>query len=362
MAERIVIPDEIQSAGGEAVVEWLIRNGQLTADQLTGLNTQFGVRAKAAVSVEGAPELTPELEILLFASFEENMAMWRALGVFTSERQERGYREPTFEDYKASFARHQAFARPGRPNELGKGYDTVNFVPMDVPLASADPKAQTMVSLLGRTIREEFERAGDDKPANSLVIKTRGGERTILIGDQVRLADILWTWEEEYLRHMVHRPTTLSKKDHGGVSGTDLLAQGTALEQQNGGFMRLERSSLMLPQDIGQRIMSAVDWKDEIGRFIPKKGFELQTAHDGIAFLIQFIRKHHCIPDAWTKDDAASQVALFPETYFPDEDTSGAVAAVAFHVGSGRLGRSSRPADFRGFYHGVRGGVRINEN
>jgi hypothetical protein len=219
-----------------------------------------------------------------------------------------------------------------------------------------------MFSLLERTLKEEFARAGADKAANTLVIKTRRGQRMVLTADQVNVEEMLWAWKEGYLKQaMVHRPTTLTKEDHGGFSETDLLAHGTDLERKNGGFMRLERSSLMLPQDLGKETMSAVDWKGEVGKSIPK-GIELQTAHEGIAFLIAFIKANHTIPDAWTGDASTSQVALIPDTYFPDEGSSGAVAAAYFDVFNRQFSVYRGRADGRYSFSGVRGGVRINEN
>lgn len=364
MAEVPAIPDEVRSQGGVAVMKWLVEGRYVTLEDVQGLSTELGERALAAVQVEDVPtpELTPELETRLRASFDQNMAMWESLGLFTPDRETRGYARPTFEEYKAGFARHQAFTRPGRPNELNKGYDTVNFVPMDVSLVSEDSEELTMFSLLERTLREEFARAGDDKPANSLVIKTRRGQKTVLTADQVDLTEILWTWKEGYLKQqMVHRPTILAKEDHGGLSETDLLAHGTNLERKNGGFMRLDRSSLMLPQDLRRERMSAIDWKGEVGKSIPQ-AVQLQTAHDGIAFMIQFIQTHHFIPDVWTGDAATSQVALMPETFFPNEGSSGAVAAAGFYVSVRQFYLGRYDADSRYSDGGVRGGVRINEN
>lgn len=334
--------------------------GKLGEADLRAMTESFGDRARDAAKPQ-VVELAPDVEQRLRASFDKNMATWDSLGVFTTEREARGYSKPTFEEYKAAFARHQEFTKHGRPNELGKGYDTVNFVPMDVPLVSEDTEEQTMFSMLEKTLKDEFARGGQDKPANSLVIKTRRGQRMVLKEEQVDLNEILWAWKEGYLKQqMVHRPTALTKNGHGGFSESDLLAYGTDLERKNGGFMRLERSAVILPQDIGKEEMSGHDWKGEVGKAIPK-GVELQTAHDGIAFMIQFIRENHYIPDAWTGDAKTSQVALMPETFFPNEGSSGAVAAAVFYVNFRQFYVGRYNAAYQSEDLGVRGGVRINE-
>ena len=335
------------------------------ADLRAAMTKLFGDKAREAATpqVVATVELAPDVEARLRASFDKNMAVWDSLGVFTPEREARGHSKPTFEEYKAGFARNQEFTKSGRPNELGKGYDTVNFVPMDVPLVSEDPEEQTMFSMLEKTLKEEFARGGQgqDKPANSLVIKTRRGQRMVRTEQQVDLNEILWAWKEGYLKQqVVHRPTALAKKGHGGFSESELLAHGTDVERKNGGFMRLQRSAIILPQDIGKETMSGQDWVGEKGKSIPK-GVELQTAHDGIAFMIQFIKEHHYIPDAWTGTEATSQVALMPETFFPDEGSSGAVAAANFVVKVRLFCLGRRSAVDRVSFRGVRGGVRINE-
>lgn len=323
----------------------------------------FGGKAREA-AIPQDRELAPDVEKRLRASFDKNMTIWDSLGVFTPEREAKGYSKPTFEEYKAGFARHQEFTQPGRPNELGKGFHTVNFVPMDVPLVSEDPEERTMFSMLERTLKEEFARGGQgqDKPANSLVIKTRRGQRMVRTEQELNLNEILlWAWKEGYLKQQVaHRPTALTKKGHGGgFSESELLAHGTDLERKNGGFMRLERSEIILPEDIGKKAMSGLDWMAEKGKSIPK-GVELPTAHDGIAFMMQFIKEHHYIPDDWTGGDATSQVALMPETFFTDKDSSGTVVAAHFDTNSGLFFLGRYDADYQFSYLGVRGGVRIN--
>lgn len=315
------------------------------------------------INASQAAELAPDVETRLRASFDRNMAVWDSLGVFTPGREARGHSKPTFDEYKAGFARHQKFMTPGNPDELDKGYDTVNFVPMDIPLVSEDPEQQTMFSMLERTLKEEFARGGlgQDKLANSLVIKTRRGQRMVRTEEQVDLNEILWAWKEGYLKQQIaHNPATLAKEGHGGFSESELLAHGTDIERRNGGFMRLERPAIILPQDMGKETMSGQDWVGEKGKSIPK-GVVLQTAHDGIAFMIQFIKEHHYIPDAWTGNEETSQVALMPETFFPKEGSSGAVAAARFVVRSGRFSLGRGDAAYQYSYGGVRGGVRINE-
>lgn len=116
----------------------------------------------------------------------------------------------------------------------------------------------------------------------------------------------------------------------------------------------------MLPKDLKRPTMSAQDWKGEHGKSIPKD-VSFQDVREGVSWLINTINTKHVIPDAWTGNEKTSQVALMPDTYFPHEGSSGAVAAAGFSVYSRQFDLVRRSAANQGSYYGVRGGVRINE-
>lgn len=335
--------------------------GKLGEADIRAMTESFGDKAREAAKPQDR-ELAPYIEKRLRASFDENIAMWDSLGVFTPEREAKGFTKPNFDEYKAAFARYQEFTQPGRSNELDKGYDMVNFVPMDIPLVSEDPKEQTLFLMLEKTLKEEFAREGEDKPANSLVIKTRRGKRMVLTEKQVDLNEILSVWKKEYWsRQIAYKPlATLARHVDGSYfSESEMHAHDADIEKKNGGFMRLERSAIILPQDIGQERMSGSDWLAEKGKSIPK-GVELQTAHDGMAFMIHYIKTHHHISDACTRDEKTSQFAVMPEAFFPDLGNSALGASAYFVVDSGRFCLTRGDAGIRSFGAGVRAGVRIN--
>lgn len=327
-------------------------------DNVGALQRAIGIEFKRRhMEAAKQKELPPELEAMLRKSFDASLAVWGSFEGFWEKRAAAGHAKPSFDEYRELFAPHQDLMQPGRPEEFDKGYTMVSFVP-SIPAVSENADKLTLLKLLKTTLEEEFRRRDEDKAANTLIVQTRNSGKLVLGADKVNIKDIVYRWEE-YLKQgkVVHYPKALTPEGHGGLSESDLFRLGNSLTQKNGGDVRLDRPDIMMPRDLGRPKMSGRDWAGEVGKSIPAK-VSLHDVHAGLAFLIQFIRTNHYVPDAWTGDESTSQVALMPETYFPKEASSGAVAAAIFGVVDGRFGLGRDNAAIRGQFYGVRGGVR----
>lgn len=327
-------------------------------DDVGALQRAIGIEAKRRhMEAAKQKELPPELEAMLQKSFDASLAAWSSFGGLWEKHIAAGHAKPTFDEYQDFFVANKELMQNGRPDEFDKGYRTVNFVP-SIPAVSENVDDLTLLNLLKTTLEEEFRRSGNGKEADTLVVETRNSGRLVLGADRVNIDEIIYRWEVYFKQgQVVHQPKALTPEGHGGLSEAELFKSATGLSQKNGGTIRLDREMIMMPRDLGRPKMSGRDWAAQVGKSIPSK-VSLHDVHDGLAFLIQFIRTNHYVPDAWTGDESTSQTALMPNTYFPKDGSSGAVAASYFYVDDAQfsLGRRDAVSQGRGF--GVRGGVR----
>lgn len=289
--------------------------GKLGVSDLTAIYHRLISHSLGQASVE----LDPTLEQKLRGQFDRAVGFWESCGLFSKQRSDSGYEKPSFETYREHFARSQRFMRPSEdPKELDAGYQLMTFVPWDVPVISDDPERISLFSLLDKVLREEFFRKGPDKPGKSFVVKTRKGERTVVtdVYDATGATPFIVFDETSFLQdRLVHYPRVDGDELTFYGSQSKVLHSGTPLEQQHGGFMLIQRPTIILPKDIGKETMAAQDWRDEIEK-LGDPAIELQTLNAGIAFLIQYILEHHCLPDATLngQHQVGWQIAATPES------------------------------------------------
>lgn len=246
-------PDSLQSKiaalGEKTLREVLTRvagvEPEAVAKEIAELRSEEGEKLNAAARPEGAEartdikiELPPAVERQLLESFDRSIEIWREFGLFNVEQD---FVEPSFLEYRDYIGKHLARMEPGRPDEFGKGYKELYFTPTTLPVVSESPEELSMAKALETTLREEFARSGSDKPANSLVIQTRNGNKIVLQGDKVNIDEIVYKWDAYLKQTMVHRPKTLEPDAHDGIPEGELVEHLTPLEKKNGGVVRLER-------------------------------------------------------------------------------------------------------------------------
>ncbi|MFA6305588.1 MAG: hypothetical protein WC651_02555 [Candidatus Gracilibacteria bacterium] len=328
---------------GEAVVT--------TGDALRRDITSLFDRLEGKVDAE-------KLEVLK-ASFEASLAPWEKAGLFSAEREARGYRKPNFEkDYKPLIGIDDtAMMEDGEG--LDKGYGRAVWAPEDVPVASEDGEALTYLKLFEQALTEAYKGTAGGKQPNTLLV---GPDKRVLRADQIDLKNILWQWERYKKPGIIYNPKELDPKNHGGQTEAEMLESLKGTEKETGGVFRLERDQLIMPKDVGQKKMSGQDWHalKKSGKTLPVN-VRAQDAKQALAYAI------NCLKEGWIPDyfdwnnPTSSRVALAPETYIPDESNAGAVPAFRWSMDVRQFFAGRTDADTQYTNYGVRGGVRKNK-
>ena len=300
-------------------------------------------------------KLDAEKVAKLRESFDRGVEIWAQAGLFTPEREKAGYLKPDFErDYQPLLTQDD-LDRAEAGKALTKGYSTPVFTPMDVPLHSENSKEISYFKLLEETLLKAFKGTAGGKQPNTLLI---GPEKRVLTEDQVNLSDIVWKWERYLKAGVVHNVQKLDPKKHGGVSENQALTGLSDNEKRTGGVMRLERDQLIMPTDVGETEMSALDWEAKLPDVLPPNA-DAQDMKQAIAYVIYCLETQGWMPDYYDYESPqTSSVNLAINSFVPDEGSKGAVPALRWCVDHGRLGADGCDADSQGSGNGVRAGVR----
>jgi hypothetical protein len=304
-------------------------------------------------------KLDPEKMEQLKNTFLASLVSWEAAGLFSQERESQGYQKPDFErDYLPMLGVEDMEMMKDGP-ELNRGYNRAVWAPMDAPLASKNPEDLSYFKILKEALLKAYEGNAGGKQPNTLLV---GPEKRVLTSDQIDLNAILWKWDRYLKKGVVHNPKQLDPKNHGGLSEAELLAGLRGTEKKTGGVFRLERDRLIMPKDVGNEEMSALNYhglnKTEKG--IPSH-VEFQNIKQDIAHVIHCLNTQGWIPDYYDGDNVAdSHVNLALNTFIPDESKAGAVAASYWGVYRRKFRLGGDNAADRNPSFGVRVGVRKN--
>lgn len=305
-------------------------------------------------------KLNPERVEQLRAGFERSVAVWEQAGLFTGEREQRGYRKPNFEEDYLPLITPEILAMMEEGEGLNSGYDSPIWIPQDVPLHSVDPEKPSYFKVLEGALRTAYNGTAGGKAPQTLLI---GPERRVIDASQVNLEEMLWRWERYLKEEVVCNPRTLDPINHGGMTEAQVLEGLQGVERQTGGVMRLERTRLVMPRDVGRSEMSAQDWGALLGgqeNPLPREASSGQDIKEAMAFVIYCLETQGWIPDFYDWNNVRnSRVALALGTYIPDEGAAGAVAALNWFVRCCQFGVVGRYADNQFSYGGVRPGVRM---
>lgn len=304
-------------------------------------------------------KLDPEAIKKLAESFAQSIAIWEEAGLFTKERKAKGFSKPDFErDYQPLLDK-EILRLTEEGEGLDKGYKTAVWAPMDVPIHNEDAENLSYSTLLKDALLKAYNGTAGGKAPNTLLV---GPNKEVLTAEKIDIANILWQWDRYAKDGVMHNVETLDPENHGGVSETELLQGLTGVEKQTGGVLRLERDQLIMPKNLGKKIMSAQDWNavEKKGKVLPSK-VSSQDMKQALAHAIHCLNTQGWIPDFYDwNNPSGSRVALAPRTYVPDESSAGAVPALFWGVDFSQFNVGGRDAVRRVSRNGVRGGVRIN--
>ena len=288
-------------------------------------------------------------------SFDRGVDIWAQAGLFTPEREKAGYSKPDFERDYQSLLTQDDLDRAEAGRSLDKGYSTPVFTPMDVPLHSENSEEISYFKLLEETLLKAFKGTAGGKQPNTLLI---GPEKRVLNAKQVDLKAILWKWERYLKAGVVHNVQKLDPKKHGGVSENQALTGLSDNEKRTGGVMRLERDQLIMPTDVGETEMSALDWEAKLPDVLPPNA-DAQDMKQAIAYVIYCLETQGWMPDYYDYESPqTSSVNLAINSFVPDEGSKGAVPALYCNVYFGQFIVDRNFADNSVPDSGVRAGVR----
>lgn len=289
-------------------------------------------------------------------AFERGVNIWAQAGLFSAKRESIGFVKPDFErDYEPHLTQY-ILDMTEAGTELNRGYGTPVFAPKDVPLYSKSAETLSYFELLKEALIKAFHSTAGGKQPKTLLI---GPEKRVLTADQVDLEEILYRWERYLKDGVVHNVKELDVKKHGGISEEQALAQLTDNEKKTGGVMRLERNQLIMPADVGEEEMSALDWQAKLPKVLPGNA-EAQDIKEAIAHAIYCLETEGWMPDYFDwQSPKASRVNLALKSFVPDEGSAGAVPALFWNVRKRLSYVDGYDAGYRYSDGGVRGGVRI---
>lgn len=305
------------------------------------------------------PERKPDQETIkkLAENFARNIATWEEAGIFTEEREARGFSKPDFERDYQPLLNEEMLHLTEKGEGLDKGYKTAIWAPVDVPIHDENPGNLSYLGLLKDALLKAYHGTVGGKAPDTLLV---GPSKKVLTVEYIN--NVLNEWCRYAKEGVIHNVETLDPENHGGVSEMELLQGLTGVEKQTGGTLRLERDQLITPKDLGKNSMSAKDWNtiEKEGRVLPLE-VSLQNMKQAIAYTIHYLNTQGWVPDHFNMlEPDGSMLALAPKTYIPDESSAGATPVLAwddnreqFHVGWHR-------ADHPRAHGGVRGGIRIN--
>lgn len=301
-------------------------------------------------------KLDKEKAARLKEAFDRGVDIWSQAGLFTAEREKSGRVKPDFaRDYEPHLT-PDILDMVEAGTEFDRGYGTPVFAPKDVPLHSENAEKLSYFGLLKQALLKAFRGTAGGKQPNTLLV---GSEKRVLTANQVDLEAILYRWERYLQAGVVHNVKKLDVKNHGGVSEEEALAQLTGNEKRTGGVMRLERNQLIMPVDVGEKEMSALDWEAKLPAVLPENA-DAQDLKEAIAHAIYCLETEGWMPDYFDwQSPQTSRVNLALKSFVPDEGGAGAVPALSWVVDLGRYGVGGDTAAYRFSSRGVRGGVRI---
>ena len=291
--------------------------------------------------------------------FDRGVDIWAQAGLFTPEREKAGYVKPDFgRDYQPLLTQ-EIMDMTEAGTDFNRGYGTPVFAPRDVPLHNEQAEKLSYFKLLKEALLKAFHGTAGGKQPNTLLV---GPEKRVFTEEQVDLQNILWNWERYLKAGVVHDVKKLDPEEHGGVSEEQLLAQLSGVEKRTGGVMRLERNQLVMPSDVGETEMSALDWEAKLPDVLPPNA-SAQDIKQAVAHTIYCLETQGWIPDYYDfNSPKTSRVNLALKSYVPDEGSAGAVSALVLFVNIGQFDVDGNLADVQDCYGGVRGGVRIKES
>ena len=319
------------------------------------------VQALIRKRIASAPEEKPDLEKLR-AVFDSSIATWEKAGLFTSEREARGYVKPDFERDYAPLLTEERLSLMVRGASLNRGYTTPVWAPMDVPLENKNPENLSYLKLLKQALLRAYESTAGGKAQNTLLV---GTEKRVHNSEKIDVDAIMWRWEHYLHPDVVHDVRTLASNTvlhgsmiHDGVSEDKFLEELTGVEKQTGGILRVERGQLVMSTDVGEgeKGMSAQDWLEYFN-----SGASLQNVKQALAYTIHCLETEGWIPDFDDSDHPeTSRVALAPMTFLPDAYGGGQAPVLRWDESGKRYGVGGVNVTGKHRTHGVRIGMEIN--
>ncbi|MEK7523482.1 MAG: hypothetical protein AAB588_00440 [Patescibacteria group bacterium] len=306
-------------------------------------------------------KLDAEKVARLQEAFDRGVDIWAEAGLFTSAREKAGYVKPDFKrDYQPLLTQDDMkMAEAGEG--LNKGYNTPVFAPKDVPLHSEQAEKLSYFKLLEKALSKAFKGTAGGKEPNTLLI---GPEKRVLTADQVNLEEILWEWERYLKAGVVHNVKKLDPEDHGGVSEQVLLSGLTGNEKRTGGVMRIERDQLIMPSDVGETEMSALDWETKLPDVLPSSA-DAQDMKQAVGHVIYCLETQGWMPDYYDYNSPeTSKVNVAIKSFIPPTESEitqgskGVVPALCWFVYSRQFFADRDFADSQVSGFGVRAGVR----
>lgn len=219
-------------------------------------------------------------------SFEASIAPWAEAGLFTAEREARGYRRPDFaKDYQHLFGVGD-FKMMVSDAGVNRGYGTLVWAPADVPIASENPDVLTYAKLLKDALVKAFRGTAGGKRPNTLLY---GSD---MLAHRVDEKNILRTSDIFEQSEFVH-----NTQNQSGQTDAEMLASLTGIEQTTGGILRLERDQPITPSDIRRRSASGKDWTDFLREGALPENVSAQGIREAIANTIHCLNTEGRVPD-----------------------------------------------------------------
>lgn len=320
------------------------RPANLDAEQFSSLALKTAVQNLFA-RMEG--KLDP-----VKAGFERSVAIWEQFGIFGEKREKAGYGKPDFERDYLPLLTPNILAMMEAGEGLDRGYDALVWSPVDLPVGH-------YFLILKEALIKAYNGTARGKAPQTLLI---GPEKRVIGEKKVNINGILCGLDYYLKSGLVYNPQRLNPKEHGGMTEAQILKRLTGVEKATGGVMRLERTQLVMPRNVGKEEMSAQDWGALLGgqdNALPCET-SFQDIKQDIAFVIYCLETQGWIPDFYdSKDVENSRVALALNTYAHDESPAGSVAGLYWYVDVGRVNLLGYHADNRKSFSGVRPGVRM---
>ncbi len=318
-------------------------------------------------------EFDPNIEKMLRTGFDRNMKNWGELGLFDLPERA-GFPIPNFEEYRPYLAKIQHLAQSAEfADQLDKGYNALCFTPT-LPLSAPHIREgwsdlhPSMLQMMRVAILKKFGDSGGY--CGDIQYRTKQNElRKVTVGSfQVEQRS-----PSDHITLLAY--TDMKNWNHWAFNTDDL----SSIERRNGGVLRLERHTMILPEHLGRAEMAPCEWvvlqdwkKQAVDKGLPAKLVSPQSAQTYLSFMIDFILTQGYFPDAMETyrggrygqtetDFSKSRRALIPGTVMMNEANTKYNKVLTGSYQNCALDLHPTNSSEADSYSGIYAGIRVNE-